>query len=402
MLDAMKSKSKPAAVEKKSGKHVAGLLRQIKAAHKQGFKARADEMTREYLRSFDARYVAALDAWKRMPVKKRPPKSELPQIAAELDAWRGTSEPVQVYFKEKKDPNSDFRITMDFGIRNRALQNLVLAVLKARSKLHDHQFFTRGGVNAAINLAVKALHQGFVYSVQLDIQSCFTSFVPEALPHLLPLPKEVTRNIITTAHHNLTPGNFVDLLGTDAWANPSQFLGTEIGQYILAARSGLPQGSAASPLVSEMLLASVMCELNARGFAIAYADNFLLMAKDANGASDMEQALRSALKSHLAGPLTPSWTITNGPYQPFDFLGYQLRPTKHGEVSIKPSNSNLEKFHSKFHDMRRRIEKASHPYAISTRKHECRGYVKAWVAGFPLWADGKEFLSKQLARIEAL
>ena len=83
---------------------------------------------RVWLRSFEARRLAVHLAYRKMPARYRPHKSELNAIAKELDAWAGSNEAVFVGIRRNDDDPNHFRHTMSFGIKNRALQYLVLLV----------------------------------------------------------------------------------------------------------------------------------------------------------------------------------------------------------------------------------------------------------------------------------
>ena len=60
-----------------------------------------------------------------------------------------------VHAKLKPLTVSDFRIFQEFGIENRALQNLVIPVLKARSNLHPCQYLMRGSHKAIQQVATQ-------------------------------------------------------------------------------------------------------------------------------------------------------------------------------------------------------------------------------------------------------
>lgn len=389
--------------EERSRKHVARMLREIKKAHQAGKRYYANQVTNEYLCSFDARYVAVVDASRKMKWSKRPHKAKLLSIAEGLNVRKGTNELVRVHFKKKEGPNEDYRPMLDFGIEHRAFQHLLLKVLRVRAQLHENQFFTRGGVPAAVQKVVSELKAGNIHCIETDISACYSSFNADAIPDFIPLPKEVTRRIITSTYYNLIPGNFINDLGEDAWSKTSEVPAGVYDQYISAARSGLPQGSVVSPLVSEMLLASVVADLNTSGCAPAYADNILAMAKDATDAAEMSLALRCALKSHPAGPLMPSWVTEPVVYEPFTFVGYRIHQNNSGEVSVSPSGENLQKFHSKFHRIRKSIEFSSwSPCAKKALVAELTSYVKGWTSAFSLWPNAQGFRAKHLAKIAHL
>jgi hypothetical protein len=74
--------------------------------------------------------MAVRRAYKQMPPHLRPDQADLPAIAQRIDPWKGTNEAVHVYRKLKSSKPGHYRLIMNFGIENRALQYLVLSLLE--------------------------------------------------------------------------------------------------------------------------------------------------------------------------------------------------------------------------------------------------------------------------------
>ncbi len=93
---------------------------------------------------------------------------------------------------------------MEFGLENKALQYLVLIVLKVVADLHPHQFGTgNGGPHAAIKHIAQAMKDGFVWTIEIDIENCFASFDGKKIIDLLPIPKEVNTPIHPILHQSV-------------------------------------------------------------------------------------------------------------------------------------------------------------------------------------------------------
>jgi hypothetical protein len=222
--------------------HQEALLRGVREASR--FKERTYRI-RKYLGSFDARLHATLEACEAMKASSRPDPAELPSIASCLDARKGTKEPVLAHMIPK-DSTGQYRMVLEFGIENRALQYLVRDVLIAVLELHPNQYATRGGVHAAIRHTKQALIDGYLWAVELDINDCYPSFEEEKLSSLLPLPKEVTDHVIISRYLNLPIGfSLIDGPGNDHEDDH-----INLGAVSTACQGGIPQGSAASPLVA--------------------------------------------------------------------------------------------------------------------------------------------------------
>ena len=229
-------------------RHERRLRRKIDEAHTKGDTKQALHHTKKYLASFDARVVATVNACRRLKPHRRPSKKILPEIAHALDPWNGTHEKVVFHFKPKESDEHDFRPIMDFGIKNRSLQHLVLGALWAQADLHPHQYGSRGGTRAALLIARKALMSGLNWVIETDVENCFPSFDGDKVPEFLPIPKEVSRKVIIGRHLNLTPGNITKWVGPAEGSNHVEGAGGLLADAEAEARRGIPQGSSVSSL----------------------------------------------------------------------------------------------------------------------------------------------------------
>jgi hypothetical protein len=314
----------------------------IQKAHRTGDR-QLRFLIQQYLMSFDARLAATRLAASKMRWYRRPEETELKTIAGNLNAFQGTQEEVRLRLI-KKGANT-FRPTLDFGIENRALQHLVLSVLYAIAELHPRQFATRGGVPVAIAHVMDAMKDGYVHIREIDIKDFYASFDRNKLVELVPVQKRVIDNVLLSEHLNIVPSALHHILSCFGPADSDQKELARLEKYLADARRGIPQGSAASPLLAEMLLAPLLFQVPAGIEVVAYADNILVMAKTASDADAMTDSLRLALKKHPAGQLWPK--VTSFPAGgPIEFLGHRL--TALGDkVHVQPTPQNREKFERK-------------------------------------------------------
>jgi len=118
-------------------RHILLMLKRIRDARKAGRWWETQQLTRQYLTSYEARLAATCRASDKMKPGRRPPKEQLPAIASSLNPFKGSQEEVSLIFKRKRSNPNEFRVTLDFGIENRALQYLVLSVLYVIADLHE-------------------------------------------------------------------------------------------------------------------------------------------------------------------------------------------------------------------------------------------------------------------------
>jgi len=371
--------------------HVGKLLRRACEA---GRVNQRDYRVCQYLNSFDAKLHAALEAHDAMRPHRRPDKAKLKAIASSLDPWKGTDEPVLVHRMPKKSPPY-YRTVFEFGIQNRALQYLVREVLIALLELHPNQYATRGGVHAAIKQTKQALIDGYLWAVELDIENCYPSFDESKLADLLPLPKEVIDHVIISRSLNL-PLGFSCIEDGPGDDHEDHII---LGAVSTARHGGIPQGSAASPLVAEAMIAMALEHVPSLGVIIAYADNVLLLAKSKSDVECMTKALSAALEGHPVGRLRPS--LRNfAPGEPIEFLGHRLTLCN-GGVRTEPDDDNRRKFEGKVKRKLARLKLAKSAGARRRCLRRLEDYIGSWTAAFALCDDIEGIRSDCLARAQA-
>jgi hypothetical protein len=375
--------------------HARALLRKIRVARDAGKRKRVDYLGRQYLNSFDAKLTAVRKAYQKIKPYRRPDESELQAIAHCLDPWKGTKEEVRVIYKPKASNPGKYRVIMNFGIENRALQYLALRLLEKVVEPHPRQYLMRGGVKAAIYQLARAMANGPVCAYELDIENCFPSFDGKKLPGLIPLPKEVTTHVIISEYLYLKGGTttIYDPFGPaddDEWACKGL-----LDDALADARRGIPQGSAVSNIVAEIVLALSLNAVPPLGMVFAYADNVLLLAATESNAVAMKKALWSALEAHPVGRLRPKAKLF-GIGEPIDFLGHRLSRVN-GKVRIAPTPRNQENFEAHVVDslvlLRQKLPAKERAEVI----RELNEYVRSWTDAHSL-CDGIEQIRAGLIR----
>jgi hypothetical protein len=365
----------------KEEEHIRQLLKRVHNAHALGQFKKRDYWVRTYLDSYDAKLLAIRRANKKFKLNRRFDDKELQAMASGMDAWKGTTEEVLVHLKRKPSNPCDFRIYMAFGIQNRGLQYLIFELLKELAEIEPYQYTARGGVKAAIMHAVNAMSAGPVWAIELDVTDCYPSFDGKKLPGLLPLPEEVSTNVLISEYLNMKGGNITYHFGPTGIDDPGAPFMLE--ETLVEARRGIPQGSATSSLIAEMVLAMALKQVPILGHKIAYGDNSLLLAKSEGDLVAMTQALESALKAHPVGLFWPK-AKKFLPGQPIKFLGHLLTPKHGGHVHIAPSPENRAKFEAEMASKLKRLKTKMMPDVMARERQQARHYVRSWTAAFSL------------------
>ena len=325
---------------------------------------------------------------------QRPKKTEWDAIAYALDPWKGSGEVVHVGARSKKNP-LDLRYIMNFGIEHRALQWLVLLVLREMVELHPNQYGTRG-THLAIEHVKKAMSDGYLWAIEFDIKNFYPSFNGKELSNFLPLPKKVIEAVLLGEHLNVKGGSSLcNLFGCekdDDWG--------PLIHLLVEARWGIPPGSAASPLIADAVLSSTLYLIPKIGLTVAYADNILLLAKTKADVVSMAQCLGSALKAHPAGPFQPKLKHFDAGH-PIEFLGHKLT-AKNGVVCIEPDDHNLESIKCRVKSELAYLGKTSPSVTWKTRLNRLEADIRGWAAAFKLWENAEALKAQLLGQVQAL
>ena len=234
-----------------------------------------------------------------------------------------------------------------------------------------------------------------MWAVELDIKDCYPSFDGEKLSRLLLLPKEVTNNVILSRYLNLSLG-----LSTIGNSLGDDHEGDAITPgAISTARRGIPQGSAASPIVAEAMIAIVLKEVRTLCVIIAYADNILLLAKTKSDRDSTTKALLAAFEAHPVGRLRLSPKKFE-PGEPLEFLGHRLTPCE-GGVHIEPDDDNKRKFEDRMKSKLRSLAKTKRQTGRRKALHDIKKHIQSWVGAFTLCDDIQKIRSYWLARAHA-
>lgn len=325
---------------------------------------RARDLQRVYLRSFAARLVAVYDANAKLPKWRRVTQDVLHQIAGDMHAWNGSTEPVRVRSIPKR--NGDFRTVCSFGLRAKALQLLIGRAAIPFTKFSNCQFMFVGGRAAACTAVRDHLRSGYRHVVELDIKDCYGSFDNRRLHGFLPLPRRVTEANIASDRRSLTHSN----------DDPGDLRNREI-----RSRRGIAQGSSLSPLVAETLIAAILKTLSEGDIPldvvlVVYADNILVLGRSEASVEVAATSLGRSFRNSRVGSLVLHRTRCRRVCDGFDFLGYRFR-VRAGRIAVRPSDKNLVKFAEQCCDLRYGDKKGSFT--------DLERYSRSWTNSFPIW-----------------
>ncbi|MBE7184525.1 MAG: hypothetical protein INR68_08980 [Methylobacterium mesophilicum] len=370
----------------KARKEERKLLKRIRVSSSSGGHSHSAYLVHRYLRSYSVKLSAIDTAFKIIARQNRktnrprslPSFSELPMLARQVDPFVQNDERVFVWFKRKA--NGDHRPIMSFGLLQKAAQIMVRKALRHQFEPAEGQFALQGGRRAACAALQEALQSGeFKWAVLCDVKDCFRSFSLDALERL-PLPKRVVANTVSVNNLNF---------GLPAWAIGRAYL--HILLDFEGTAQGIPQGSSASSVVCEYLLAPVIRCLREQGVMVFnYSDNFVVLARTKKEAEDAKHLLTDQFAPHsdqaLGNTVLSGWKVARVD-QGFDFLGYRMQ-WKGGKFQAAPSDKSMASYHARFAEMLRSRRPAN----------EMVRFVRGWWRQFSLSEYAEASERHQIAR----
>jgi hypothetical protein len=238
------------------------------------------------------------------------------------------------------------------------------------------------------------------YVLTADISSFFRSIDKKGVPALVPLPRRAVNNILLV-------GDDVEVkverpAGTE-WpiklsTNPDTH--TDKLEADTAARQGLPQGCAASNIItSRAVLGPLLRQTPFADRVVLYGDNIAVVTESEEEAVATLEALRSELRSTPVGPLDiGGYTIGHiGRYIDYcKYRHYARAPIFGGGIRTCPSRIS---FIRREHRIQKRYLSGSEQDA----EGRVEGYDLDWLRSFPL-REVNEFSEAilEVTRIEAM
>jgi hypothetical protein len=260
--------------------------------------------------------------------------AEIKKRAACLDARRPVLEAVKVRAKHKS--SGGYRFCVVSGLQRTALQVFGRDLISALHTMPACEFASRKrGRNSAISTLIAGLNESDQRDLVIgDLEGFFGAISRAHLDRVIHLPAAMRR-----AMFFIEEGAAIEL-------NPNIKNDAHIEALNSTVRTGLPQGSLASPFAAALVMADLMKDVSAQP-ALTYVDDFAIRASASEEAETIISTLHSRSKAHPAGPLVFKQLHAhrlNDKNVVSVFLGYQLKEGLNGKVRAKPCKSAFDKF----------------------------------------------------------
>lgn len=328
-----------------------------------------------YLKSSQTRKLAVLRANSKLKLRYRVDLDKCMSIAKGMKAHKPSGERVHVRFKEKS--SGGVRPICRFGIRNKALQCLLESVLSVSFSPQPWQY-TFKGVHSCVKEIQGSQLSEKMWAKTLDIKE----FYPNCTE---PVIKGSIRTIFSGPRRNVLMSEAYSLRDKDG-----SFL---IGDYLLQARRGIPQGSVISPLVGSMIVSQLDIQLDEGVRLFNYADDFLIIAPNTESLEKATHALDVSIDAVPGGQFhleTKSCTqLSDG----FEFLGHDIS-LKDGELDSAPCATALARLEDRleelYGDAYTTIEKEAGNLSIGSRTRvmqaiaDYASFLRGWLKAFQM------------------
>lgn len=308
-------------------------------------------------------------AWKRVKANKGAPGIDGVTIAdfpaharehwpAQREQIRqGRYQPQPVRRVEIPKPDGGKRLLGIPTVTDRVLQQAIAQVLTPifEPGFSDSSFGFRPGRNAhqAIRQVQAYVKAGWRVAVDLDLAKFFDNVDHDLLMGLL--------------GRSIGDKRLLALIGRYLRA------GVLVGEHLEPSVVGTPQGGPLSPLLANILLHQLDCELQRRGHRFArYADDLIVLVRSDRAAQRVMRSLTRYLKTALKLTVNPAKSKV-APMSECSFLGFTIKGKK-----IRWTDKALADFKHRVKELTGRSWGVSMDY----RLHKLGQYLRGWTAYF--------------------
>lgn len=251
---------------------------------------------------------------------------------------------------------------------DRWLQQAVSQVLASKFELtfedHSYGFRPQKNTHQAVSKALSYINDGYQDIIDIDLEGFFD---------------QVDHSILLQLIYNKVKCPCTLRLIRKWLRAPIQINGK-----LHKRRKGIPQGSPASPLLSNILLDELDKELTAKGLRyVRYADDFSIYANSKTEAKKVGNAVYLFLRDKLRLPINREKSGIRRPNN-FELLGHGFVPVYRKGVKGQYQLVVSKKSWSSLKGKLKRITKKTLPYSFDERIEKLAEIWKGWVNNFRL------------------